>query len=285
MEKDGRTIFGGTAFFCTLNSIRHPELAFTYLITAKHCVLTAYQKYGHLKARINLTDDSAAAMIDLPDKWVYSDDPGVDIAVLAINPDPRLKIYSFVAERFLTVKSIEEFGVGIGDETTTVGLFTQRHGKKLNIPILRGGIVAAMPEEPLYDPKTGAEFHAYLVEMRSIGGLSGSPVLVSVPPHRALGYNEERTSDGYSVPLGLIRGHWDIDLSSDACLADFMNDGRMNMGIATVTPIQDVTKVLLENDDFKKLREQAEKDLAEGNLTVQDSSFRFSAPEFTQDGF
>ena len=75
---------------------------------------------------------------------------------------------------------IRSLNVGIGDELITVGLFTQRHGAQKKIPIVRSGIIAAMPDEPFEDQNTGKPYHAYLVEARSIGGLSGSPVFVSL---------------------------------------------------------------------------------------------------------
>ncbi len=254
----------------TLKSERHPELSFTYLVTAKHCVLKAYEKFGHLKARSNLKDRSKAVLIDLlKDAWIYPEDPGVDVAAMSVNIHPAIHAMTLPCEHFVTDESIESFGIGIGDETTTVGLFTQRYGKKLNIPILRSGIIAAMPEEPLFDDKTGAEFHAYLIEMRSIGGLSGSPVFVSIPPHRALGLNE-REQDGYSVPIGLVRGHWEIEPEQDASLDDFINDGRMNMGIASVTPIQELMSLLMKNERAEKERENMERDFADGSLMIGD---------------
>lgn len=73
---------------------------------------------------------------------------------------------------------IEAHAIGIGDEVLMVGLFTKRYGYRKNIPIVRGGIISAMPEEPIEDQETGNLYDAYLIEIRSIGGLSGSPVIV-----------------------------------------------------------------------------------------------------------
>jgi hypothetical protein len=273
VEKEGRTYYGGTAFFVTLESKRHPELVFTYLVTAKHCVLTAYGKYGHLKTRINLTNDRPAAVIDLPNKWVFSDDPSVDAAVLLIGIEEGFDVLCLESEHFANEQNIEEFGVGIGDEIVMVGLFTQRQGKTSNIPIVRSGTIAAMPDELLFDSKTGAEFHAYLIEVRSIGGLSGSPVFARIPPYRSMGRNEQK-NEGYCMAIGLIHGHWDIDATkADDSLDDFLNDGRINMGIASVTPIQEVTKILMENEALKKARQIQERQLEEEQGPTLDSGF------------
>jgi hypothetical protein len=279
VESQGKTVYGGTGFFVTLESIKHPELAFSYLVTAKHCVLKAYERFGHLKARSNRKDGLRPALVELDkNQWAYPEDPGVDIAVMPVNINPIIDALCLPSENFATDKSIEKFGIGIGDDTMTVGLFTQRYGKKLNIPIVRSGIIAAMPEEILYDNRTGAEFHAYLIETRSIGGLSGSPVFASVPPHRSLGFNKERPFDGYSVPIGVIRSHWEIEMSLDDSLDGFVNEGKLNMGIAAVTPIQELTKLIEENEDFKKQREAMEKALVEGQLMVEDAAFQIPRP-------
>jgi hypothetical protein len=50
VESQGAVKYGGTGFFTTLDSEKYPKLGFTYLVTAKHCVLRSYESFGHLKA-------------------------------------------------------------------------------------------------------------------------------------------------------------------------------------------------------------------------------------------
>jgi len=71
-----------------------------------------------------------------------------------------------------------ERDIGLGDETFAIGLFRSHYGQQRNMPVIRVGNIAAMPEEPIA-AKYGKDFiEGYLVEMRSIAGLSGSPVFV-----------------------------------------------------------------------------------------------------------
>ena len=72
----------------------------------------------------------------------------------------------------------ERNGIGPGDELFAIGLFSLRVGTQRNIPIVRSGILAAMPYDSEPFTKDGHPYHAYLAEMRSIGGLSGSPVFI-----------------------------------------------------------------------------------------------------------
>jgi hypothetical protein len=105
--------------------------------------------------------------------------------------------------------------------TLRIGLFTRRIGSQRNIPIVRIGNVAALPEE-LIRTRSGL-MKAYLVEMRSIAGLSGSPVFVDLPSAQPMAVSAGFLHDTRIKPpdpeqinwfqyrfLGLIHGHFDI---------------------------------------------------------------------------
>jgi hypothetical protein len=74
----------------------------------------------------------------------------------------------------------------------------QRAGSTRNIPIVRTGVIAAMPaiDEPFV--RKGEEYHAYLAEMRSIGGLSGSPVFVFLDRTRTV---DARIPEGHDYGI------------------------------------------------------------------------------------
>ena len=65
----------------------------------------------------------------------------------------------------------------VGDEVATVGLYTSHHGHTKNIPVVRVGHISMLPDEPVMSTRGYVE--AYLVEVRSIVGLSGSPVYIA----------------------------------------------------------------------------------------------------------
>ncbi len=67
----------------------------------------------------------------------------------------------------------------------------------------------------------------------------------------------------------MIRGHWEFDISPDGAMDDFVNDGKMNSGIAIVTPIQEVTKVIMENVSFQKARLEMELAIERGDATME----------------
>ena len=72
-----------------------------------------------------------------------------------------------------------------GNDVSIIGLFAQHYGQSKSLPVARSGTIARMPSEPvefMHPGGTYSKAHAYLVEFRSWGGQSGSPVLV----HRQL---------------------------------------------------------------------------------------------------
>jgi len=146
------------------------------------------------------------------------------------------------------VRAKEE--IGLGDEVFLTGLFERHYGTTRNIPILRTGAIAAMPEEPIYWTRTTVEgdravsMDAYLIEARSIGGLSGSPVFVYVGSTRRTGSGAVAIRAGRTYYLlGLMHGHWDAppDALSDS---DEMRAEAVNMGIGIVVPVEAIMETL-----------------------------------------
>jgi len=110
-----------------------------------------------------------------------------------------------------------------------------------------------MPDEQLQDESSGQFYHAYLAEVRSIGGLSGSPVFI---------YRETPAPNPDSRAfmlylLGMIRGHWDYKRTA---AMDF-DDGELdavNKGIAIITPAYEIMDVL-NKEIFVKERRRRER--------------------------
>src|SRR5438477_4638474 len=112
-------------------------------------------------------------------KWWYhpTEREYVDAAVTVFLP-PILKDLdiSWVRfQEFADKEVIAKSNLGPGDDVFLAGLFTEVTETTRNIPIVRLGNLAMMPGEKI-PFKDGKLIDAYLVETRSIGGLSGSPV-------------------------------------------------------------------------------------------------------------
>ena len=126
-----------------------------------------------------------------------------------------------------------------------MGLFHRHAGTKKNTPVVRTGNIAAMPEEPVDTARGPME--AYLVEARSIGGLSGSPVFVHLGIVRNVEGQVKFATQKWGVfyLLGMMQGHWEMPLLD----VDFANEDERglvtaNMGIAVVSPADRILEVL-----------------------------------------
>jgi len=120
-----------------------------------------------------------------------------------------------------------------GDDVVLIGLFPNRYGDRRNLPIVRAGIIAAMPEEKFRF--RGKWIDAYLIETRSIGGLSGSPVF--------LYRYGSRSNESQTWLLGVVRGHYGA-VSTDIVDAEDAGVETANMGISVVTPAEKLFTLL-----------------------------------------
>jgi hypothetical protein len=265
-----------------------------YLVTAKHCVTKALDKYGTLYARLNTTDGSSE-LVELGRNWAYSPDEGVDVAVLPWELDgTKYKQGTIDARSSAEGVNQEVNEIGIGNELIVIGLFRLHHGTKKNIPIVRQGIISSMPDEPLIDKNTGTPYHACLAEIQSIGGLSGSPVFVHVPvlqflaQHKSARIREDMRQKypaGFLYLFGVIRGHFDDE--QDWIAGDAEESLSVHTGIATVTPIREVLSIVENDEQLKKWTKDRINTLRkkQADAHVDDSAFDSSEKPFTQSDF
>jgi hypothetical protein len=181
--------------------------------------------------------------------------------------------------RFVSGSSIK---IETENDVSIIGLFAQHYGRSKSLPVARAGTIARMPSEPVEFMHPGGSYskaNAYLVEFRSWGGQSGSPVLAhrrlfhlvqvqvsSLPGNEGTG---ESTSETISIQnpdsevfgfLGLVSGHFDIEQHAQTS-GDILGSitTAINSGIAIVTPAEAVRE-LLWRDDVVEERKQAHDD-------------------------
>ncbi len=239
-----------------------PSLSFVYFVTARHVAKSFSNRES---AFIVNAKTGGVKEVMAGDKWyLHPTDDSVDVAVLPCKHDKTLDInYISVNDLFLNPGRIKALDIGIGDEVFMTGLFSFVDRTKRNMPITRTGNIAMFPEEALgIDAGDGTKFSdVYLIEARSIGGASGSPVFArktyavqidqAEPPTIVTGYGRE------FYLLGMMHGHWDVR-------EDTLNDHRaivsprgVNMGIAKVVPAHKILETL-NNPELVFLREEME---------------------------
>jgi hypothetical protein len=178
----------------------------------------------------------------------------VAIAPLTIDKDTDINPIPIFGPRSVAATSdvMDRVRIGIGDEVAITGLFCSHHGQNRNVPITRIGNLAMLNEEPVKTKYCG-HVDAYLVEARSIGGLSGSPVFIHLPAIRTIDgktelHQKQKTFQLYL--LGLMHGHFDIEnLNADVVLEDEKDaTSGIHSGIGVVIPVEKIIETILQQE-------------------------------------
>jgi hypothetical protein len=241
LNDNGGFVPYGTGF---LLSVFHEEIQFDYVVTCHHII----QIFSENKTwiRVNLINGESEVIPISKNLWI--NDIKNDISILPYHfGRAKYNVTSIIEKNINTllnrIKTEEEREIRIGDRTFLVGLFTSHYGNIHNIPILRIGYIAALPDEnELVYTDTGF-VKAYLVETRSIGGLSGSPVFFY---DYWCGYNMPwPIPEGLlgSCFLGVMRGRFNIREGTDVVVGDSESDA-LNSGIGIVTPVEYIINLL-----------------------------------------
>jgi hypothetical protein len=244
-----------------------------YAVTAKHLIIgiknrktsrgTVVSVDGKVILRFNRTGGGLVEIETDPEKWrFHPTDNSVDIAVgvmIGIPPQSDFRSYP-IRDASADRQLIRDVEIGVGDEVCVTGLFVNHTGVDRNIPIVRVGNIAAMPEQPIETALGPME--AYLIESRSIGGLSGSPVFVNPGLIRMIGGKLKTGTPNPPYPsifhlLGLMHGHFDVEMMPTTLTRE-----AINMGIAVVPPVWKILEVIdqpLEAEMRKKFDDERRK--------------------------
>ncbi len=259
-NSSGEPIPNGTAFFTAINSEKHTNRAYVYLVTAKHVLqMTRTNYFGQILVRVNrkdggsdllpmqLTGTNALPVFTHPDK-------SVDIAVIPFAPDGAKYDVKWIPESMLvTRETFARLRIKEGDDVFFGGLFIPFPGAKRNIPILRFGRVAMISDEKI--PWDGEMLDLYLMETQSFGGNSGSPVFFNLNPTRDPGSIVIGPSQ-LSL-AGIMKGSF-LNASEVLVLnRSPVPISRENAGIAAVVPSYLLREVILGPDAtaFRKIQD------------------------------
>ena len=196
----------------------------------------------------------------------------------------ELDLFTIQADLFADENVIREADIGVGDEVFIAGLFTKVRETVRQHPIVRIGNLAMMPGERI-PFKDNNLIDAYLIESRSIGGLSGSPVFVraTVRADAGLKFKPGFALNAVNSPtpniegierlflsgvgriyfLGSVIGHWDAQTPT-------MSE-TVNMGVSLVVPAHKVLEIIRQPELIKmadKIISEMRKSSAEGNAVL-----------------
>ena len=177
----------GTGFVVSADTM---GMRFDHVVTARHNLEMIQGETVYI--RVNKIGGGADTVQTKRSEWRFIKDRKggryIDVAVLptrgvAIDgskldvrpiPDPLILPSEDEASRM---------DLMAGAPVVTIGLFTSHYGEAHNIPIVRQGNIATMRDPANMVSTTRGYMDAYLVELRSLGGLSGSPVFLLIEPY------------------------------------------------------------------------------------------------------
>jgi hypothetical protein len=255
---------GATGFFYGEVSEVSQNFPHLYAVVNRHTVFRKGMEEPVL--RINTKDGGYAILETKREEWIGHPD-GDDIAICPIYLDTSLYEVDYFGRGFvIDDEFMETYNVGAGDEVIMVGRFRTHAGKKKNLPTVRFGNIAAMNEEPLYNPFTKLKQESYIVEMRSMSGFSGSPVLLWIPRAstrwRTLNHPEEPGKSwvtGFThLYHGLLGINWGQivykekakDLETDRTLVI-----EMDSALAGVVPVSKLME-LIDSEEMIEMRKK-----------------------------
>ncbi len=228
-----------------------------YAVTAKH-VIEGIRKLGLTTTwlRLNTHNGEAVWTQVSMEQWFFSPtDASVDVAILQVSLPGELDHLILPYSLCITEQRMQEDEIGVGDEVFVTGLFRHHHGNRRNIPIVRVGNIACLKEK--ISTQAYGEIDAYLIEARSTGGLSGSPVFLNLGVTRMIqGQIKYAQSQPIFYLFGLIHGHYDVrsdsidDIGADK--TDHLTPERVNTGIAIVVPFHKIDEVITAYESEQK---------------------------------
>lgn len=224
----------GTGFFINVNNI-------TYLVTAAHVVNGPRNKLPktdtQILMRINTIENGYEYLPLSMDDFAFAPfDTDIAVVKLRSLDINKYKYKTIPYEMFVTSEILANQSIGIGDQVFIAGLFFNHFGNQRNIPLVRSGNIAAMPEEPVSGENKAKLKEVYLVELMSMGGFSGSPVFVYLNPFRLNNNALNISGESKIYFLGLLHGHWDDNKQSP-----------QNTGITIVIPNQHILQTINYN--------------------------------------
>lgn len=243
----------GTAFFMGHIEKQHLKM---YAITARHVIDGVKERYGIEAVVLTYNGKSDREELEIPiDQWSFHPDQThdyIDVAVTRFAYDFSIDEPSVVNPHQIRywldhalyghqskhMPNLRMEGLQVGEDVLIAGLFVHYSGLTRNIPIVRTGNVAALPTEPVRTKQ--GDMSALLVEIRSIGGLSGSPVI-------------RNSGIGQPSILGLVHGHFDHKEKDLTDIEDGVSQtNAINAGIAIVVPARFIEQTLapLIQEDF-----------------------------------
>lgn len=259
--------FGASGFLIGIQSEIPSQREYLYVVTNAHVVRGAFGQGGGLHLRINIKAGGYEIIKTVEKQW-QPHLSGDDVSVIPINlPSGKFRTRYIPTKYLVSQNDMKKFDFGQGDEVFMIGRFRFAGGQIENMPSVRWGVISKLPDpdDRIKMPDTGFMQEAFLMEMHSIPGYSGSPVYWYIDPQikgrPGITPADVQELGGHGGIIGIDCGH----LPEVAYITDGQGNRhpdnwqvKLNSGMAIVVPAWKILEVL-EMEDLRKPREEEEK--------------------------
>lgn len=230
---------GGTGFAVCVQIEDDPTRTWMrqYAVTAKHLI-----DKGCTFARINNKSGGFDVYELGPWRSAEADADGLlaDVSVAHLTTPLHADSQPLPVGIGLWRTRFEEEDYGVGDNVFMIGRLMGQEGRVVNQVAVRFGNIAMIPTDPIWNYDLGSNSETILVEMRSEGGFSGSPVFV---------YKDGHPFGPTTRILGVDWGHLRATSHNHRSVE--------HAGIVCVTPFWRVLDLLLSAEMVKERGELA----------------------------
>ena len=222
------------------------------ICTARHIIDALEQKsVDQIVVRFNSENGVSFLRTTRIQDWIKSPDPRTDLAIYIAAFPARTEHSAIPISMFNTLGNASIFDIRLGDTVCFPGLFYPHVGQAVMTPILRSGFVSRLADNegvsaisPNGEKLEGITAH--LIEARSIGGFSGSPVFYIADGLDLLTKRINGTGP-HKFLIGLVSGHFPISESSTNSIGnDILEPRFLNSGITYVTPSDSIHQLIID---------------------------------------
>jgi hypothetical protein len=182
-----------------------------FLITARHVIgsrdavvirMNTAEKTGFICLPVKLSAEEKGRNV------FVSQHPEVDLAAIRLPEMKNAVSVAFDFSMILDEDGMNREGISEGTDIFTVGYVFGYYGDRKNISVVRFGKISLLSTEAWYQSDTPRNMyeHAYLAEIQSEPGLSGSPVMLRSPQLRYGADSSYRYEKVKPYIIGVLKG-------------------------------------------------------------------------------
>lgn len=268
---------GGTGFFASVPFSHLPESC-AYVVTNSHVVRKDMPSF----VRINVGHGATVTKTILPNDWFHHP-LGDDVAVTPLIFDDDETTQYAIPTDWMLKKELHSFQPG--DHAFFIGRHMTLEGKRVNTPTVRFGNLSMTEVEPVYQGDDWPRWQETLVvEARTFGGYSGSPVFIEaadqigIPTYRRLKQDQhfprdplqfedeplhkewplvvhKRHAEAPFIMLGMCWGHagpFGAHLPGLKGMTRAEREMTINSGMMFVVPAWKIVETLMQDDVQKR---------------------------------